>query len=64
MIDPVLASLGLSSVAAPVLDDEQKELLDLKIEEIPLEKLFIPVPLAARLTLNESVAYIQELALE
>ena len=48
-VDPALKRLGMDKVVIPPLDDVQKELLDIEVDSIPEDKLFIPVPLAARL---------------
>ena len=34
----------------PPLDDEQAEIVSTPVEEIPEDKIFVPVPLVARLT--------------
>ena len=56
------ASLGLGDVVIPPMDETQAELLDVKIDAIPPAMLFIPVPLAARLT-KGGVDDVKELAL-
>ena len=57
----MLASLGLGDVMIPELDDAQVALLDIKIDEVPLEKLFTPVPMVARL-IEGGIADLKELA--
>ena len=45
----------------PQLNEAQTELLDIEVDKMPVEDLFTPVPLIARL-LKDGVADVQELA--
>ena len=50
VIPKVLKVAGLPDIEMPPLKEEQIEIVKMKVDDVPVEKLFTPVPLVARLS--------------